>query len=1528
MTPVFTRTTIAIKRLKISSLLFTTLFFAVNAFSAPVISSFSPASGPVGTSVVITGSGFSATAAQNVVFFGATKAAVTAASASSITVTVPGGSTYEKITVTNLAVAQTGFSAKPFIVTLNGSGLFKPKQDLSTGSIPYSSRNTDIDGDGKPDIVVANQSGNSVSVIRNTSVAGVGSFAAKLDFATASSPYTVAVGDIDGDGKPDLVVACFFNQKVSVFRNTSTPASISFDTRVDLTSGFCTSVAIADYDGDGKPDLAAACHSPNNVLVFRNTSPAAGSVSFAAGLSFTPGASPLCIASGDIDGDGKVDLVTANSDGGTISVLRNGSSPGSINFAPKTDAATGTDPRYCIVGDFDNDGKMDIASANYGSGTVSILRNVSSSGSVTFGVKTDLTTPSSPRCLDMGDINGDGKPDIAIGVNDLQVVTFKNISVAGTINLTEQINTGTGGNSISVTIGDLDGDAKPDLCVTNANASNISFLSQASKSPAITSFSPLSGIVGSSVVITGTAFNTTPSQNIVFFGATKATVTAATATSLTVTVPFGSTYQLISVTNLATSLTAFSDKVFNVTLAGGTAFNPKQDFAVGLNPQSLTSGDLDGDGKPDLAMVNGSASPVTVIRNTSSGGVVSFAPKQDFGSGTQVKTVTIGDLDGDGKPDLAVSSWGSSTVDIYRNTSVPGNISFAAPVGFYAFNFPQSVDIDDLDGDGKPDLAVACGMDRVVILRNISSPGTILFDPEIEISTPNYSEAVSLADIDGDGKPDLAVTNDASGNMSLLRNTSYPGNIRFATRIDFVTGLNPGKVVVADIDGDGKFDVSVTGRTNYIVSVFRNTSTPGVLSLAPKVDFTTPNNPNSLSIGDVDGDGKPDLATANYYSASASLLKNTSSPGTISFAPRIDWATTVNPESVVIGDIDADGKPDLSVLSYVGTLSVFKQYAVIPPPTITAISPASGAVGSSVVISGTNFNTTAVNNIVFFGATRATVTAATANSLTVTVPLGSTYQVISATNLASNLTAFSDKIFNVTLAGATNFNPKQDLDIGPLRFSLAMGDLDSDGKPDFAMLNYSATPITVIRNTSTAGVISFAPRQDFGSGTSLQMVRIGDLDGDGKPDLAVSGETSRTVDIYRNTSVPGTISFAGPVSFGVSLYPKQIAIDDIDGDGKPDLAVASGPNRVVVLRNLSSAGNILFDTKMEFATIDYSSSVGLGDIDGDGKPDMVVTNNVGGSLSLFRNTSIPGNISFAARVDLPTGASPGMLLIADIDGDGKSDVSVSIGGADLISVFRNVSTPGTINMAPKIDFATPDQPAGFDIGDVDGDGKPDLATTNFYATSASLLKNTSSPGNISFATRIDLVAPFNPGSVAIGDIDGDGKPDLTVLSVRDILSVLRQKVIVPPPTGNPSQSFCASISPKVSDLAATGTAIKWYSAGNVLLEAATPLANATTYYASQTVNGNESEQRLAVTVTINAAGTNITWLGVTNNWHSTANWSNATVPNTCMNVIVNSGAGIVMPVVTGLTGACNKLTLNNGATITIAAGAKLLIVSQ
>src|SRR6185437_10017557 len=194
-----------------------------------------------------------------------------------------------------------------------------------------------------------------------------------------------------------------------------------------------------------------------------------------------------------------------------------------------------------------------------------------------------------------------------------------------------------------------------------------------------------------------------------------------------------------------------------------------------------------------------------------------------------------------------------------------------------------------------------------------------------------------------------------------------------------------------------------------------------------------------------------------------------------------------------------------------------------------------------------------------------------------------------------------------------------------------------------------------------------------------------------KPDLAVANEGNSTVSIFRNISSSGSItaaSFAPKVDFATGSIPFSVAIGDLDGDGKPDLAVANlNSNTVSIFRNTASSGSITassFAAKVDFATGSIPVSVAIGDLDGDGKPDLAVTNNSDNTVSVFRNTASSGSItaaSFAAKVDFTTGTSPYSVEIGDMDGDGKPDLAAANLNDNTVSVFRNTASSGSITAA-------------------------------------------------------------------------------------------------------------------------------------------------------------------------------------------------------------------------------------------------------
>lgn len=217
-------------------------------------------------------------------------------------------------------------------------------------------------------------------------------------------------------------------------------------------------------------------------------------------------------------------------------------------------------------------------------------------------------------------------------------------------------------------------------------------------------------------------------------------------------------------------------------------------------------------------------------------------------------------------------------------------------------------------------------------------------------------------------------------------------------------------------------------------------------------------------------------------------------------------------------------------------------------PVISGFSPAKGQVGSSVVITGSNFNPAPNGNVVYFGATRALVINATSTTLTVTVPVGATFKPITVLNTANHLTGSSRYPFHVIFPSKGTIT-KLDLDArldlqaseGPT--GIALGDLDDDGKVDMVVANRTSNTISIFRNTATPGIInqaSFAAKFDIATNFFPICVEIADIDGDGKQDILVANNSSNNISIYKNKSVSGTLnlsSFEAKYDLKTATYP-------------------------------------------------------------------------------------------------------------------------------------------------------------------------------------------------------------------------------------------------------------------------------------------------------------------------------------------------------------------------------------------------------
>ncbi|WP_251955889.1 DUF4347 domain-containing protein [Nostoc commune] len=339
---------------------------------------------------------------------------------------------------------------------------------LLVGLRPYSIVTGDFNKDGNTDLVTANKSSQSVSVLLGK---GDGTFNPASNFSVVGfnglNPYSVAVADFNKDGNTDLVTANNTSSNISVlFGDGKATGGFGPAINFALPSGSSSPVSIAmgDFNKDGKSDIVTANNASQNVSVLLGD----GNGGFAVAKNFRVPSRPTSVTVGDFNGDGKSDLAVTSSYFNNVSILL-GNGDGTFNSATQFDV--GTNPHSVIVGDFDKDGKSDLAVANSDSNNVSVLLG---NGDGTFKPAANFNVGLNPVSVTVIDFNGDEKFDLAVANADSNTVSV--LLGDGTGSFGNATNFDVGTTPYAVTVGDFDKDGKSDLAVANSESKNVSVL--------------------------------------------------------------------------------------------------------------------------------------------------------------------------------------------------------------------------------------------------------------------------------------------------------------------------------------------------------------------------------------------------------------------------------------------------------------------------------------------------------------------------------------------------------------------------------------------------------------------------------------------------------------------------------------------------------------------------------------------------------------------------------------------------------------------------------------------------------------------------------------------------------------------------------------------------------------------------------------------------------------------------------------------------------------------------------------------
>lgn len=435
--------------------------------------------------------------------------------------------------------------------------------------------------------------------------------------------------------------------------------------------------------------------------------------------------------------------------------------------------------------------------------------------------------------------------------------------------------------------------------------------------PTITNVSPISGPVGTAVTITGTGFSTTASNNIVSFGATRATVNTATATTLNVTVPFGANFAPVSV-QVNGQLGTYSREFIVTSQCAGTlnvgTFTNSTQSCYTTN-YCLDLKDINPDnGKTDIVAAGYGSSFLYGFWGTAINGASPPTFNTSGGYSTQSSpfSIELVDIDMDGKLDVISTALGTGQLSVQRAF----NPSISSPAMAYPLSSgPSEVKSGDIDGDGKPDIVVGYGSGSVIsVYRNTSTISNIQLANRVDITVGSVvPNPIVVRDFDGDGKADIAFGQGNASNFSVLRSTSTPGTISFATQQNFSTvSGNVTDLATGDFNypnPDGKPDMVVACSNNYL-RIFNNTSTVGSISFSASTNLTTfAGTTNSVAVNDLDGDGHPDIIAGYSASNNVSIFEAT---GNFGFAPRIDVPTSLSMSyNVYAGDLNMDGRTDI-----------------------------------------------------------------------------------------------------------------------------------------------------------------------------------------------------------------------------------------------------------------------------------------------------------------------------------------------------------------------------------------------------------------------------------------------------------------------------------------------------------------------------------------------------------------------------------------------------------------------------------------